>query len=113
MAEPPEGERIKSCLSCDELIPFTITTCPFCNSPQQALPKARVCPSCSAEIDQAALYCPKCGKLTVATARTPVSSASQAPARPGSRRYFEFSIWATELAALILLVYLLADYLLI
>ena len=113
MAKRPEGERIKPCLNCDELIPFTIQTGPFCNSPQQAPPKARTCPSCSAKIDPSVLFCPKCGKLTVATAGTPVTGASEAPPRPASKRYFELSIWATELAALILMVYMIADYLLI
>lgn len=110
MAEIPDGERVKPCLSCDALIPFKAEVCPRCSSSQEAPRGSRPCPSCSTDLEVKALFCPKCGKLAVPTARIPIVKASQAPKRPMSGRSVGLTLNALEVAAAAVLVFVILDH---
>jgi RNA polymerase subunit RPABC4/transcription elongation factor Spt4 len=112
LAEIPDGERIKSCLACDALIPFKAEVCPRCSSSQEAPRASRPCPSCSTALESKALFCPKCDKLTVPTTRIPIVKASQAPKRPISGRSVGLALNALELAAAAVLVFVVIDHIL-
>lgn len=110
MAEKFEPERIKTCLKCNHIMPFHLTICPKCKTPQ-APSDAESCPNCAAALRPREIICPECNRLTVATAAIPVPPKKAVEAGADDTRRYNLISWILLAFAMILEAGLIIDYL--
>jgi predicted RNA-binding Zn-ribbon protein involved in translation (DUF1610 family) len=117
MESPPDGDRVRFCLSCGEVVPFDVRACPACGhydavptSPTGPLAK---CPSCDVEIAAALCFCPSCGRETAAAPAFPevreVSRDGVPEDEPGAAGLLAAGVaWAAPLSVLGAMAYVLS-----
>lgn len=63
-----DGERVRFCMHCNEMVPFDVRVCPACGQfePQPADERAaqRACGSCDRPVPASRVLCPHCGRET-------------------------------------------------
>ena len=63
-----DGERVRFCMNCNEVVPFDVRVCPACGQfePQPADERAaqRACAACERPVPAARVLCPHCGRET-------------------------------------------------
>jgi hypothetical protein len=60
-----EGERVRFCLACGEILPYEQRRCPSCGhlepGSRDGAPPARPCPACGDGVAAERLFCASCG----------------------------------------------------
>ena len=63
-----DGERVRFCMNCNEVVPFDVRVCPACGQfePQPSDERAaqRDCASCDKPVPASRVLCPHCGRET-------------------------------------------------
>ncbi len=64
----PDGERVRFCLRCGEVVPFAIHVCPACGHYEAGdgvgAGPTRDCDACGGAVAGGAIWCPLCGDET-------------------------------------------------
>lgn len=103
-------QRVKLCLSCDDLIPYEAEICPSCKN-SQILGEEKDCPICSTRLHEKALFCPKCDHLAVTLEPNCLPEDQDISQSKRTGAHYKISIWALSLLALIVQLWLIVDYL--
>lgn len=103
-------DRVKPCMSCDAIIPFTSEECPSCNA-SVPLSYSESCHRCSAHVEPEAIFCPNCGKLIVSIGVIPELNEKGCDSTSLRGRSLELGITCLECVTMLAILWIIFDHL--